>query len=147
MPKKLVREKLLTLRRQCEAGFCLELSRRIQARFLATDSFLHARCLALYSPVHNEVATEAVAREALAAGKSLLPAGVAHVSGDFRRGDAVLILDQRRQVLAHGLSAYDSADAARIVGLRSHAIEAVLGYRGREELVHRNDMAMVSPHG
>lgn len=72
MPKKLVREKLLTLRRQCEAGFCLELSRRIQARFLATESFRRAHCVALYSPVHNEVATETVAREALAAGKRLV---------------------------------------------------------------------------
>lgn len=72
MPKNLVREKLLTLRRQCEADYCLELSRRVQARFLATESFRRARCLALYSPVHNEVETEAVAREALAAGKSLV---------------------------------------------------------------------------
>jgi len=95
----------------------------------------------------GEMVVDDGAAAALAAGKSLLPAGVVRVSGDFRRGDAVLIRDLGDQILAHGLSAYDSADAARIIGLRSHAIEAVLGYRGREELVHRNDMAMVSPHG
>src|SRR6056297_2524274 len=95
----------------------------------------------------GEIVVDDGAAAALAAGKSLLPAGVVRVSGDFRRGDAVLIRDLGDQILAHGLSAYDSADAARIIGLRSHAIEAVLGYRGREELVHRNDMAMVSPHG
>jgi len=95
----------------------------------------------------GEIVIDDGAAAALAAGKSLLPAGVVRVNGDFRRGDAVFIRDLRDQILAHGLSAYDAVDAARIVGLRSHAIEAVLGYRGREELVHRNDMAMVSPHG
>jgi glutamate 5-kinase len=95
----------------------------------------------------GEIVVDDGAAAALAAGKSLLPAGVVRVSGEFERGDAVLIRDLRGLVLAHGLSAYGSVDAARIVGLRSGAIEAVLGYRGREELVHRNDLAMVTRHG
>ncbi|MCK4536516.1 MAG: 5-formyltetrahydrofolate cyclo-ligase [Desulfuromonadales bacterium] len=72
MSKKLVREKLLALRRQCKSGFCLELSSEVQARFLKTDVFSRAGCLALYSPVHNEVGTGAVARETLLAGKCLV---------------------------------------------------------------------------
>jgi glutamate 5-kinase len=84
---------------------------------------------------------------ALIAGKSLLPAGVMRVEGEFERGDAVRIRDARGGILAHGLSAYGAAEAMRIVGLRSTEIEAVLGYRGREELVHRNDLAMVVRHG
>jgi glutamate 5-kinase len=94
----------------------------------------------------GEIVIDDGAAAALAAGKSLLPAGVLRVSGSFERGDAVLIRDARGQALAHGLSAYGSADALRIVGLRSSEIEAVLGYRGREELVHRNDLAMVRRH-
>jgi glutamate 5-kinase len=95
----------------------------------------------------GEIVVDDGAVAALARGKSLLPAGVLRVSGEFERGDAVLIRDLRGMALAHGLSAYGSADAARIVGLRSGEIEAVLGYRGREELVHRNDLAMVARHG
>jgi glutamate 5-kinase len=95
----------------------------------------------------GEIVVDDGAAAALARGKSLLPAGVLRVSGEFERGDAVLIRDLRGMALAHGLSAYGSADAARIIGLRSGEIEAVLGYRGREELVHRNDLAMVARHG
>jgi glutamate 5-kinase len=95
----------------------------------------------------GEIIVDDGAAAALADGKSLLPAGVVRIEGEFDRGDAVLIRDRRGLTLAHGLSAYSSADAARIMGLRSGAIEAVLGYRGREELVHRNDLAMVARHG
>jgi len=95
----------------------------------------------------GEIVVDDGAAAALARGKSLLPAGVLRIAGEFERGDAVLIRDARGVALAHGLSAYGSADAARIVGLRSGEIEAVLGYRGREELVHRNDLAMVARHG
>ena len=94
----------------------------------------------------GEIVIDDGAAAALASGKSLLPAGVLSISGSFERGDAVLIRDARGQSLAHGLSAYGLADALRIVGLRSGEIEAVLGYRGREELVHRNDLAMVRRH-
>jgi glutamate 5-kinase len=95
----------------------------------------------------GEIHVDDGAAAALANGKSLLPAGVLRISGSFERGDAVLIRDGRGQTLAHGLSAYGSVDAARIIGLRSSEIEAVLGYRGREELVHRNDLAMVARNG
>ena len=95
----------------------------------------------------GEIVVDDGAAVALAGGKSLLPAGVLRIAGEFERGDAVLIRDVRGVTLAHGLSAYGSADAVRIVGLQSGEIEAVLGYRGREELVHRNDLAMVARHG
>jgi len=95
----------------------------------------------------GEIVVDDGAAAALASGKSLLPAGVLRIGGQFERGDAVLIRDPRGLVIAHGLSAYGCADAARIIGLRSSEIELVLGYRGREELVHRNDLAMVARHG
>jgi glutamate 5-kinase len=82
------------------------------------------------------------AAEALAAGRSLLPAGVRAVSGQFARGDAVLVLGPDGARLAQGLSAYGSADAALIAGRRSEQIEAVLGWRGRDELIHRDDLVL-----
>ena len=79
---------------------------------------------------------------ALRAGRSLLPAGVRDVQGDFDRGDAVLIQDAGGLVLGRGLSCYASADAVRIAGHRSEEIEAILGWRGRDELVHRDDLVL-----
>lgn len=95
----------------------------------------------------GEVVIDDGAAMALSQGKSLLPAGVLRVAGDFQRGDALLIKDADGRVLARGLSAYGHAEAARIIGLRSSEIEGVLGYAGREELVHRNDLAVVATHG
>ncbi len=85
---------------------------------------------------------DAGAARALAAGKSLLPAGVTAVEGRFERGDPVRVLDAAGRELARGLSAYSSADAMRIAGHKSRDIEKLLGYRGREELVHRDDLVL-----
>jgi len=82
------------------------------------------------------------ALSALKDGKSLLPIGVVNVEGAFQKGDAVILKDGAGIELARGLSAYSSADALKIIGKKSSEIEAVLGYRGRNELVHRDDMAL-----
>jgi glutamate 5-kinase len=82
------------------------------------------------------------AARALATGKSLLPAGVVDVSGSFEAGAAVLVCDRRGNTLARGLVAYGADDARRIAGRKSADIETVLGWRGREELIHRDDLAM-----
>ena len=86
---------------------------------------------------------DAGAARALAAGRSLLPAGVTAIEGRFERGDPVLVRDGQGRVLARGLSAYASEDAARIIGHRSAAIAEILGWRGRDELIHRDDLALV----
>lgn len=82
------------------------------------------------------------AAKALARGRSLLPAGVRQVEGEFGRGDAVWVRDLEGRILARGLSAYSSANARRIAGHKSDEIEALLGYRGRDEMIHRDDMVM-----
>lgn len=87
---------------------------------------------------------DAGAAAALKAGKSLLPAGVVDVSGVFSRGDVVEVLDHEAQVLARGLSAYDHEDARRIMGHKSGEIEAILGYLGRDEIVHRDDLILIN---
>jgi glutamate 5-kinase len=88
------------------------------------------------------VTVDAGAEKALRAGKSLLPAGVTRVEGAFDRGDAVVIRAADGRELGRGLVAYGKADAARILGRRSGEIEAILGFAGRDELIHRDDMAL-----
>jgi glutamate 5-kinase len=85
---------------------------------------------------------DAGAAKALGEGKSLLPAGVRQIDGRFERGDAVLVRDQQGREIARGLAAYDAEDAERIAGRRSAEIEAILGYRGRDEMIHRDDLAL-----
>ena len=79
---------------------------------------------------------------ALSAGKSLLPAGVTAIDGEFRRGDVVDVKDKRGRVLARGLVAYAAEDARRIAGRKSVEIEKLLGFRGRDEMVHRDDLVV-----
>lgn len=80
--------------------------------------------------------------KALAQGKSLLPAGVTAIDGDFRRGDVVEVKDKGGKVLARGLVAYAAEDARRIAGHKSKEIEKLLGFRGRDEMVHRDDLVV-----
>jgi glutamate 5-kinase len=79
---------------------------------------------------------------ALSCGKSLLPAGVTGIAGEFRRGDVVDVKDKVGRVLARGLVAYAADDARRIAGRRSAEIERLLGFRGRDEIVHRDDLVV-----
>ena len=86
---------------------------------------------------------DAGAAAALAAGKSLLAAGVTRVEGSFERGDPVAIAGPGGTVLARGLAGYDAADAARIAGTKSDAQAALLGYAPRTALVHRDHLVLV----
>jgi glutamate 5-kinase len=79
---------------------------------------------------------------ALGEGKSLLPAGVAAVDGNFERGDAILVRRRDGSILGRGLAAYGSADVAIILGHKSGEIETLLGYRGRDEIIHRDDLVI-----
>jgi glutamate 5-kinase len=84
--------------------------------------------------------TAAGAAVALAGGKSLLPAGVIKAIGRFERGDTVSVFAPDGSEIARGISAYSDSDAARIMGRRSTEIESILGYRGRDEMIHRDDL-------
>ena len=85
---------------------------------------------------------DAGAEAALRSGKSLLPAGVRQVLGDFSRGDTVAIVGPDGFEVARGLVAYDAPDAVRIAGLKSSAIAGVLGYEARSAMVHRDDLVV-----
>ncbi len=112
--------------------------------FLPTEDGRTARKRWIAGSLHpaGRLVVDPGAARALAAGRSLLPAGVRTVDGAFERGDPVLIQDQSGATLARGLSAYASVDATRIAGHRSEEIEAILGWRGRDEMVHRDDLVL-----
>jgi len=82
------------------------------------------------------------AAKALRSGKSLLPAGVTKVEGRFDRGDAVVVRDPDGLEIARGLAAYSGEEARRIRGRRSQELEGLLGYRGRDEIIHRDDLVL-----
>jgi glutamate 5-kinase len=82
------------------------------------------------------------AARALRNGKSLLPAGIVAVEGDFERGDCVVIRTRAGIEAGRGLSAYASADIRRIAGHKSTEIATILGYRGRDEIIHRDDLVL-----
>jgi glutamate 5-kinase len=82
------------------------------------------------------------AAAALRGGASLLPIGVRSCEGTFRRGDAVVVKTVDGLVLGRGLVAYDSDQAAQIIRRSSREIEAILGYPGRAEMIHRDDLAL-----
>src|SRR6202171_4118464 len=83
---------------------------------------------------------------ALMGGKSLLPAGVTRAVGRFDRGDTVSIIGPDGSEVARGICAYSDGDAARIIGRKSVDIEKVLGFRGRDEIVHRDDLVLIRAH-
>ncbi|KQS86275.1 glutamate 5-kinase [Methylobacterium sp. Leaf361] len=85
---------------------------------------------------------DAGAEQALRSGASLLPVGVRAIEGSFSRGDAVMIRDPEGRLLGRGLVAYDSAEAALIIGHPSARIPELLNYPGRAWMVHRDDLAL-----
>ena len=78
--------------------------------------------------------------KALDKGKSLLPAGIKAVKGNFERGDAVVLEDEAGLFLGKGLTAYNAKDAKAIAGKHSNEIESILGYHGPDEIIHRDDL-------
>ncbi len=75
--------------------------------------------------------------------RSLLPAGVKDVCGDFQRGDVVYITSLEKERLACGLANYSAAEVARIKGHRSDSIQEILGCHYGQEVVHRNNMVLM----
>ncbi|MFT3728154.1 MAG: glutamate 5-kinase [Terricaulis sp.] len=94
--------------------------------------------------VHGVIVVDAGAAAALNAGKSLLPAGVVEVRGEFEKGDAVRIVTRDDAEIARGIARYDAVDAHRIKGLQSAAISATLGYGAGSALVHADDIVLMA---
>lgn len=87
---------------------------------------------------------DAGAKKALSQGRSLLPAGITAVSGDFERGDLIDIYDLDHKLIARGLASYSSAEANMLKGHKSADFEKLIGYQGRAELIHADDLVVIA---
>ncbi len=114
--------------------------------FVASQTPLNARKLWIAGAVNvaGKITLDEGAVAALRAGKSLLPAGVVAVQGEFSHGDTVLMQSATGLELGHGISQYSAQETAAILGKQSDAIEVILGYKRANELIHRDDMALKS---
>ena len=83
------------------------------------------------------------ASQALKSGKSLLPSGIIKVSGSFKKGDNILIVDNNNQDVARALSSFTSEEINKIKGLQSTQIENILGYASKSEIVHKDDIVIL----
>jgi glutamate 5-kinase len=91
----------------------------------------------------NLFVDEGAARAVGSGGRSLLAIGVTHIEGRFRKGDVVAIFDPHRTEIARGLTNYSADELVKIKGMRSHCIADVLGHCPYEEVIHRNNLALV----
>ena len=83
------------------------------------------------------------AKKAFISGKSLLAAGIKKVSGKFKKGDHIKILDNKRKEFARGLSSFSSEEITKILGCHSNEIQKILGYITKSEVVHKDDMVKI----
>ena len=96
--------------------------------------------------IKGQVQCDAGASAALKQGKSLLPIGVTEVTGVFERGDLIAILDSDGHEIARGLAGYNAKDASLIKRHKSDAFASLIGYDGRPELVHADDLVLLDEH-
>ena len=83
------------------------------------------------------------ANNAVKNNKSLLPAGVTEVGGKFNRGDVISVYFSNKEKIAIGISAYDISEARKIIGKKSKEIPNILGYEGRDEIIHKDDLVKI----
>jgi glutamate 5-kinase len=113
--------------------------------FISRVSKLHARKKWIISSISpkGEVIIDDGAKKALSIGKSLLAAGIKKVSGKFKKGDHIKILDSKKREFARGLSSFSSEEINKIIGYHSNEIKKILGYVSKSEVVHKDDMVKV----
>ncbi len=113
--------------------------------FISKISKLHARKKWIISSVSpkGELIIDDGAKTALINGKSLLAAGIKKVSGKFKKGDHIKILDIKKKEFARGLSSFSSEEIYKIMGFHSNEIQKILGYVSKSEVVHKDDMVEI----
>ena len=83
------------------------------------------------------------ASKALKSGKSLLPAGIIKITGNFKKGDNIVIVDDNNIDIARALSSFTSEEINKVRGLQSNQIENILGYASKSEIVHKDDIVIL----
>ncbi|MBT8088428.1 MAG: glutamate 5-kinase, partial [Gammaproteobacteria bacterium] len=111
-------------------------------RALGTPATARKQWLAGLLEVSGRLQVDTGAAGALRAGKSLLPVGVTDVTGRFKRGDVVAIVDPGGDEIGRGLAEYSDTDAVRLRGCQSDQIEDRLGFRGRPVMIHRDELVL-----
>ena len=113
--------------------------------FISSIPKLDARKKWIISSVSpkGELVIDDGAKKALTNGKSLLAAGIKKVSGNFKKGDHIKILDNKRKEFARGLSSFSSNEVSKILGCHSNEIKKILGYVSKSEIVHKDDMVKI----
>jgi len=102
------------------------------------------RWLAFAVPPQGRLTVDAGAKRALTErGKSLLPSGVVEVEGEFQTGEVVALASPDGKEFARGLTNYDADELRRIRGAKTTAIEGILGYKGLDEVIHRDNLAVL----
>ncbi len=102
------------------------------------------RWLAFAVPPQGRLTVDAGAKRALTErGKSLLPSGVVEVEGDFQAGEVVVLATPDGKEFARGLTNYDAEELRRIRGAKTAAIEGILGYKRLDEVIHRDNLAVL----
>ena len=111
-------------------------------RFVPKISTLAARKKWIVSSISSsaKIYIDDGATKAINNGKSLLPAGIIRVLGNFKKGENILIVDKNNNELARGLSSFSSIEIQKIKGLQSSQIENILGYSSKSEIIHKDDM-------
>lgn len=142
-----MRSKIEAAQAAIRAGMSLVIANKLDGKCTVFKALENApnsrkRWIATHMNPKGSVTIDDGALKALKDGKSLLPIGVKAIEGNFERGDAVSIKTQSGQNIGTGLSAYNAPDAQKIIGKPSAAISEILGYSGREVLIHRNDMVL-----
>ena len=118
------------------------ISRKTSSIFHPKDTPNSARKKWLLNHLHPSgiIIIDEGAENAILKNKSLLPAGVIEIKGKFNRGDVISILSNKKNKIALGVTAYDSNDAKKIIGKKSRDIKRTLGYEGRDEIIHKDDL-------
>jgi glutamate 5-kinase len=102
------------------------------------------RWIAFAVPPQGRLTVDAGAKKALTErGKSLLPSGLVEVDGQFDAGDVVALTEADGQEFARGLVNYDTDELRRIRGAKTADIERTLGYKGVDEVVHRDNLVIL----
>ena len=115
---------------------------KIYTCFIPKISTLDARKKWIISSLSSsgKIHIDEGAAKALLKGKSLLAAGIKKVSGKFKKGDNILVVDENDRSLARGLSSFTSSEIDKIKGKQSNEIENILGYLSKSEVIHKDDM-------
>ncbi len=112
--------------------------------FEAHDTPFNAKKRWFYNnlSITSQIIIDDGAYKALLKGKSLLPAGVSKIIGDFDKGDAVIIKNQNNLEIGRGIVSYSSHEANLIKGHKTKDIESIIGLSGKDEIIHRDNMVI-----